>query len=88
MFTDNKLVEHALLKTSSKGAPEFMDLLQQVLLLAAAHDITLVPEWLPSAENSLADALSRLNLKAVTNLCPHWQVTAEYTNLRHLFEKT
>lgn len=88
VFTDNKLVEHALLKTSSKGAPEFMDLLQQLLLLAAAHDLTLVPEWLPSAENTLADALSRLNLKVVTNLCPHWQVTAEFTNLRHLFETT
>jgi hypothetical protein len=67
VFTDNKLVEHTILKTS-KGAPDFMDLLQESLLLAAAHNLILVSEWLPSAENTLADALSRLDLKAVTNL--------------------
>jgi hypothetical protein len=67
VFTDNKLVEHTILKTS-KGAPDVMDLLQELLLLAAAHNLILVPEWLPSAENTLADALSRLDLKAVTNL--------------------
>ena len=87
VFTDNKLVESALRKTSSKGAPAFMDLVQELLLLAAAHDLMLVPEWLPSTENTLADALSRFNLKAVANLCPHWQVTAGSTSLQHPFEK-
>jgi hypothetical protein len=56
VFTDNKLVESALRKTSSKGAPAFMDIIQELLLLAAAHDLILVPEWLPSAKNTLADA--------------------------------
>jgi hypothetical protein len=46
---------------------------KSLLILAAARDIHIVPDWLPSRENVLADALSRKNLKGVTNICPHWQ---------------
>ena len=47
--------------------------LKSLLILAAARDIQIVPHWLPSEENALADALSRNNFQEVANICPHWQ---------------
>lgn len=47
--------------------------LKSLLILAAARDIQIVSRWLPSGENTLADALSRNNLQEVANICPHWQ---------------
>ncbi|KAJ5195502.1 uncharacterized protein N7498_008940 [Penicillium cinerascens] len=44
--------------------------LKSLLILAAARDIQMVPHWLPSWENTLADALSRNNFQEVANLSP------------------
>jgi len=50
--------------------------LRQLLLQAAAYDITLTTAWLASKENALADALSRLDGSKVATLCPYWVFTA------------
>ncbi|KAF1934768.1 hypothetical protein EJ02DRAFT_429040 [Clathrospora elynae] len=47
-----------------------MDPLRNLLLLAACHDIQLHCRWIGTADNSLADALSRLDDIAVTDECP------------------
>lgn len=47
--------------------------LREVLCLAARHDITLESRWLSSADNALADALSRDDTRAIANFCTHWQ---------------
>jgi hypothetical protein len=38
--------------------------------MAATLDIDLSPVWIPSNENSLADALSRYQMSRITDLCP------------------
>lgn len=35
--------------------------------------IIIEARWIKSADNGLADALSRGNLVLIANLCPHWQ---------------
>ncbi|KAH0603252.1 uncharacterized protein H6S33_008256 [Morchella sextelata] len=47
-----------------------MDVLRRCLLMAATLDIDLSPVWIPSNENSLADALSRYQMSRITDLCP------------------
>lgn len=47
--------------------------LRKILLLAAEHDIKILPRWISSQQNGLADALSRFSIQTVANLCPHWQ---------------
>ena len=44
--------------------------LKQLLLLAAARDMDLYPTWLSSEDNALADALSRLDLPRIADICP------------------
>ena len=46
---------------------------RHLLMLAAARDIQIVPHWLSSGNNTLADALSRNNFADIANICPHWQ---------------
>lgn len=43
------------------------------MLLAAEYDVFLEPRWLESKPNGLADALSRFNENAITDLSPRWQ---------------
>ena len=47
-----------------------MQVLRQCLLLAAKYDLDLQPEWIPTTNNSLADALSRFDYSRVTDLAP------------------
>jgi hypothetical protein len=57
LFIDNTAVVGGLTKRSIRG--EAMALLRKLHLLAAGWDIELVPRWIPTSENTLADALSR-----------------------------
>jgi hypothetical protein len=47
--------------------------LRKILLLASKFDILFRPSWISTDKNTLADALSRFDGKAIANLCPHWQ---------------
>jgi hypothetical protein len=71
IHTDSSTAHTGLSKGFLHGPPNAP--LKSLLILAAARDIQIVPRWLPSGENSLADALSRNNLHEVANICPHWQ---------------
>jgi hypothetical protein len=71
IFTDSTTAFSGLSNLSLRG-PAHIPLLA-LLSIAAAQDIDISPFWLPSKENSLADALSRLDVIATADLCPHWQ---------------
>jgi hypothetical protein len=68
LHIDNTAVVGGLTKRSIKG--EAMNTLRSLLVTAAAHDLELVPRWIPSSENSLADALSRREWRKIADLCP------------------
>jgi hypothetical protein len=69
--TDNEAVRFAIQNSSTKGAASVA--LRELFLIASQQDIKLVPAWLSSSDNALADALSRLDLNRIANLCPHIQ---------------
>ncbi|EED11627.1 conserved hypothetical protein [Talaromyces stipitatus ATCC 10500] len=71
IHTDSSTAYTGLSKGFLRGPPNVP--LKSLLILAAARDIQIVPHWLPSGENTLADALSRNNFQEIANLCPHWQ---------------
>jgi hypothetical protein len=71
IHTDSSTAHTGLKKGFLHGPPNAP--LKSLLILAAARDIHIVPHWLPSGENTLADALSRNNLEDIANICPHWQ---------------
>lgn len=71
IHTDSSTAYTGLSKGFLHGPPNVP--LKSLHILAAARDIQIVPHWLPSGENTLADALSRNNCQEVTNICPHWQ---------------
>lgn len=71
VFTDSTTAWNGLTNQSLRGPPNLP--LREVLLFAAAVNISLQPQWIPTQENKLADALSRLDDISVANLCPHWQ---------------
>ena len=71
IHTDSSTAHAGLRKGFLHGPPNSP--LKSLLILAAARDIQIVPQWLPSGENTLADALSRNNFQEVANICPHWQ---------------
>ena len=71
IHTDSSTAHAGLRKGFLHGPPNAP--LKSLLILAAARDIQIVPHWLPSEENALADALSRNNFQEVANICPHWQ---------------
>lgn len=50
-----------------------MDQLREALLLAAAFDIHIHAVRVTTAENTLADAISRFDWQTIANLCPNWQ---------------
>jgi hypothetical protein len=71
VFTDNSATFTGLSKQSLRG-PAHKPLLQ-LLSFAATLDIEIYANWFPSAENALADALSRSDFMTIANVCPHWQ---------------
>jgi hypothetical protein len=68
LYIDNTAVVGGLAKRSIKG--EAMNTLRSLLVKAAAFDLELVPRWIPTAENTLADALSRREWRKIADLCP------------------
>lgn len=42
--------------------------LRELLILAAQHYVKLIPRWISSQHNRLAEGLSRLDLEATTDL--------------------
>ena len=63
---DNSSVVDALNKRSIKG-PAIVPL-QRILLIAAVFDIQILPFWIPSEENMVADAASRFDYRKLANL--------------------
>ena len=58
LMIDNKTAKGCLRRCWSASSP-LMDLLEHIQQLATKHDFVLVPHWIASADNPLADALSR-----------------------------
>ena len=63
---DNSSVVDAINKHSIKG-PAIVPP-QQIFLIAAVYDIQILPFWIPSEENIVADAASRYDYKKLANL--------------------
>lgn len=72
LHTDNNTALAGFTDKTVRG--DAMTSLRESLLTAAAHDIQLHAVRVTSADNTLADALSRQRWATVANLCPHWQV--------------
>ena len=68
MHIDNQAVAYGLANRTIRGAS--MDVLRRCLLLATEYDLELETEWISTKENALADALSRLDYQAITNMAP------------------
>jgi hypothetical protein len=86
LLCDNEAVVVALNKGSIRGPA--IHVVQQIFLVLALHDIEVGAEWIPSEENSAADALSRF--KKLTNWVGeqldsyhvHQNASSELRNLR------
>src|SRR5438552_516014 len=63
---DNSSVVDAINKHSIKG-PAIVPL-QWIFLIAVVYDIQILPFWIPSEENIMADAASRFDYKRLANL--------------------
>jgi hypothetical protein len=63
---DNSSVVDALNKHSIRG-PAIVPL-QRIFLIAAVYDIHILPFWIPSEENMVADAASRFDYEKLANL--------------------
>jgi len=70
--TDSATAQSGLRKFTLKD-PSENEVLRQILLLAAKHDIVLIPRWISGISNTLADALSRSYINVIADMCPHWQ---------------
>ena len=79
LFCDNTAVVSGLRQRTSRG--RVIAVLRQALLLAARYDIEITPQWIPSGENCLADALSRFETNRINLLAPQLKVP-QRTSLR------
>jgi hypothetical protein len=57
---DNTVLASALVTGRVRHEPT-QEVIREIFGLAIAHSLTLVPDWIPSAENDVADALSRFD---------------------------
>jgi len=48
--------------------------LQEILISLITNNITMTTIWVSSANNGLANALSRFNCEKLLLLCPKWQM--------------
>jgi hypothetical protein len=71
---DNEAVCHGLRKSTIHGPA--ISPLRELALLLAAHDIIVVPIWISSEENTLADLLSRFRFKKIAELYPQLSLQA------------
>lgn len=79
MHIENRAVAYAISNRTIRGAT--MSVLRRCLLIAAECDLEIECQWIPTKENSLADALSRFDYDRITNLAP--QLTYPTSSLRH-----
>ena len=68
LYCDNDACIHGLHKSTIWGPA--MARLRDVVMLLAAHDIYLVPTWIPTKANQLADDLSRFRIKKIADAHP------------------
>src|SRR5687768_17107284 len=68
IFCDNTAAVAGLQRKTTWG--RLMTVLRKVLLLAAELNLEIKPLWLSSADNFLADALSRFDVKTVAKVAP------------------
>lgn len=73
IHTDSTVALSGLQNTVVKGPGNYP--LREIFQLAAVSDITLHAKWISSADNGLADALSRFDRLRVSSLCPHWDTS-------------
>ena len=73
LYCDNDACIYGLTKTSIRGPA--MAPLRDIAMLLATHDIHLMPIWVPTKANLLADDLSRFRFRKIANSNPQ---------LRHL----
>ena len=68
LYCDNDACIHGLRKSTVRGPA--MALLRDVVMLLAVHDIYLIPTWIPTKANQLADDLSRFRTKKIADAHP------------------
>ena len=73
LYCDNDVCIYGLEKSSIRGPA--MALLRDIAMLLASYDIYLVPIWIPTKANLLADDLSRFKF---------WKIANSNPQLRHL----
>ena len=65
---DNDACVHALQKSSIRGLA--MAPLRDIAMLLARNDIYLIPVWIPTRANQLADNLSRFRYRKIADEYP------------------
>lgn len=68
LYCDNNAYIYGLKKSSING--QAMAPLREIALSLARNDILLVPTWIPTRANQLADALSRFQFKKLADTWP------------------
>lgn len=73
LYCDNDACVHGLRKTSIRGPA--MAPLRDVVMLLAKYDIDLIPTWIPTKANELADDLSRFRYRKIADAYPQLRCT-------------
>ena len=68
LYCDNDACIHGLQKLSIRGSA--MAPLRDIAMLLVRNDIQLVPTWIPTKANALADDLSRLRYRRIAGTYP------------------
>ena len=68
LYCDNDACVHGLSKLSIRGLA--MGPLRQIATTMAEYDILLVPTWIPTHANQLADDLSRFRYRKIADMYP------------------
>ncbi len=68
LYCDNDACVQGLTKSSIRGLA--MTPLRHIVMLAAKYDILLVPTWIPTKANQLADDLSRFRYRKIADTFP------------------
>ena len=66
MNIDNRAVAYTITNQTIRGVT--MSVSRRSLLLAAKYDLEIETQWIPTQDNSLADALSRFDFDKIANL--------------------
>ena len=68
LHCDNEDCVYGLRKSSMRGPA--MTPLRKIAMLVASHDILLIPTWIPTIANQLADDLSRFRYRKIADKFP------------------